>query len=266
MYGFFLCSILASRRKFKFRFSNFKPELSTLFLYFFVLIYKKITYGTSMIIELPFKTTELPAGFDEAGRGALAGPVVSAVVIFKENFDLIGLDDSKKLSHKERVELSKEIKEFALAYGIGYASHKVIDKENILQASLISMAKALQDLIQKSHILPKNLLIDGTQKIPLPYFPTYAPSYSLEPSQQAIIDGDALVPVISAASVLAKVTRDEIMTNLDKVYPQYQFAKHMGYGSKVHREAILEFEPCPIHRKTFKGVRKEQKQASLFDF
>ncbi len=218
-----------------------------------------------MNVEHSLTTTELPAGFDEAGRGALAGPVVSAVVVFREDFDLIGLDDSKKLTHKERLELSKEIKEFALAYGIGYASHKVIDKENILQASLISMAKALEDLIKRNKLLPKNLFIDGTQIIPSHYFPKYAPSYTLEAKQKAIIDGDALVPVISAASVLAKVTRDEIMSNLDKHYPNYKFAKHMGYGSKEHREAILQFEPCKIHRKTFKGVRKDQKQASLFD-
>ncbi len=209
--------------------------------------------------------TDLPAGLDEAGRGALAGPVVSAAVIFKEDFDLIGLDDSKKLSHKERVELAKEIKEFALAWGIGYASHKMVDKVNILQASLISMARALQHLSMRTKLLPQSLLIDGTQIIPEQYFPTYAPLLSHLPKQKAIVDGDALEPVISAASVLAKVERDEIMTRLDLRFPDYKFAKHMGYGSKEHRDLIIEHEPCAIHRMTFKGVKKEQKQASLFD-
>ncbi len=214
------------------------------------------------MLEFPLNT---PAGIDEAGRGALAGPVVSAAVVFKEDFDLIGLDDSKKLTHKERVELAGEIKSLALAYGIGYAPHTLIDNENILQATLISMARALQELSQRFQALPTSLLIDGKQTIPSFYFEKYAPHLIHIPKQEAIVDGDACVPVISAASVLAKVARDEIMTKLDGLYPQYNFAKHFGYGSKEHREAIIQYGACPIHRLTFRGVRKEQEQASLFD-
>ncbi len=207
----------------------------------------------------------LPVGIDEAGRGALAGPVVSAAVVFKEDFDLIGLDDSKKLTAKQRKEFSDEIKEFALGYGIGIAWHSLIDKENILQASLISMTRATAALAYKIKKVPTSLLIDGNKTIPTPYFNMYANCFDTAPKQEAIVDGDALVPVISAASVIAKVFRDELMEKYDKRFPDYNFAKHMGYGSKEHREAIKKYGPCPIHRKTFKGVRPEQEQLSLFD-
>lgn len=207
----------------------------------------------------------LPAGLDEAGRGALAGPVVSAAVVFKEDFDLIGLDDSKKLSAKERKELSYEIREFSVAYGIGIAWQNLIDRENILQATLISMTRALQALYSRSQYKPQVLWIDGTQTIPTPYFKKYAKNFEDSPTQKAIIEGDAKFPVISAASVLAKVFRDDLMKKLDLRYPNYNFAKHMGYGSKEHLKALEEYGACPIHRKTFKGVRPEQKQASLFD-
>ncbi len=207
----------------------------------------------------------LPIGLDEAGRGALAGPVVSAAVVFKEDFDLIGLDDSKKLTAKQRKELSEEIKEFALCYGIGLAWQSLIDKENILQASLISMARATSALVHKIKQEPTSLLIDGNKTIPTHYFKTYTNNIHILPKQEAIVDGDALIPVISAASVIAKVFRDELMQKIDKRFPDYLFAKHMGYGSKEHREAIKKFGPCPSHRKTFKGVRPEQEQLSLFD-
>ncbi len=208
----------------------------------------------------------LPVGIDEAGRGALAGPVVSAAVVFKEDFDIIGLDDSKKLTAKERAELALEIKEFAIGYGIGIAGQKLIDKENILQATLISMTRALQALTYRTKQVPTSLLIDGNQTIPIPYFHIFAKDIKNPPKQKAIVDGDALIPVISAASVLAKVFRDELMINFDKRYPQYKFAKHMGYGSKEHRDAIVEHGPSPIHRLSFKGVGKTQIQASLLDF
>ncbi len=209
----------------------------------------------------------LIAGVDEAGRGALAGPVVAASVIFKEGFDIIGLDDSKKLSPKERNELSLEIKEFALAYGIGYSWQKMIDKENILQATLIAMARSLDALHHRSKIKPEKLLIDGTQIIPEKYFPVYTNAFDKAPNQQAIIDGDALVPSISAASVLAKVTRDDLMTKFGIRYPEYNFGKHFGYGSKEHREALQVHKHCRIHRLSFRGVLpiKKQEQLSLFD-
>ncbi len=209
----------------------------------------------------------LIAGVDEAGRGALAGPVVAASVIFTEGFDIIGLDDSKKLSAKERHELSLEIKEFALAYGIGYAWQGMVDKENILQATLIAMARSVQALHCRSKIIPEKLLIDGTQIIPEKYFPFYTNSFKTAPKQQAIIDGDALVPSISAASVLAKVARDNLMTKFSARYPEYNFAKHFGYGSKEHREALAKHKHCPLHRISFRGVlaEKKQEQLSLFD-
>ncbi len=207
---------------------------------------------------------ELPVGVDEAGRGALAGPVVAASVVFKEGFDIVGLDDSKKLSAKERKELSLEIKEFALGYGIGLAWQKMIDKENILQATLIAMTRSVQALQVRTKKSPYLLLIDGTQSIPPLYFQIFAKKLTIEPLQKTIIDGDALVPVISAASVLAKVFRDELMIKFDKVYPQYNFAKHMGYGSKAHREAIKKYGACPLHRTSFRGVKQGQEQLLLF--
>ncbi len=209
--------------------------------------------------------TELPAGIDEAGRGALAGPVVSAAVVFKEGFDIIGLEDSKKLTPKERNELSIEIKEFALAYGIGYAWQRQIDKVNILQATLISMARAVQSLTLSFKKYPSLLYIDGLQTIPEVYFKLFAKDVITLPKQKAIVEGDSLVPVISAASVLAKVQRDALMTKLSQRYPDYNFAKHMGYGSKEHREALKKYGASSLHRFTFKGVLPPQEQASFFD-
>ncbi len=219
-----------------------------------------------MSLEELTSTSKIIAGIDEAGRGALAGPVVAGAVIFKEDFDLIGLDDSKKLTPKERKELSLEIKEFALGYGLGFAWQKLIDKENILQASLIAMARATQALFFRSKLKPEVLLIDGKQTIPALYFPLFTKDFKDAPLQNAIVEGDSKVPQISAASILAKVARDELMVKFDKRYPNYNFSKHFGYGSKAHREAILEHKPCPLHRMTFRGVKEEEsKQLSLFD-
>ncbi len=212
------------------------------------------------------QNTDCIAGIDEAGRGALAGPVVAAAVIFREDFDLIGLDDSKKLTANERYALASEIKEFALGYGIGFAWQKMIDKENILQATLIAMTRATQALYVRSKLKPNKLLIDGKQTIPPMYFKLFTKDFHEAPLQNAIIEGDSKVPEISAASILAKTTRDDLMIQFAKRYPQYQFEKHFGYGSKVHRDAILEHKPCPLHRMTFRGVKEEEnKQLSLFD-
>ena len=178
------------------------------------------------------------AGIDEAGRGPLAGPVVSAAVILPSSFTCPGINDSKKLSEKKRDVFFPLISEQALAVGIGIADHTEIDQINILQASLLSMKRAVQDLTQS----PDFLLIDGkfTIESDLP--------------QQAIVKGDSKSISIAAASIIAKVTRDRIMKELHKTYPLYNFHRHKGYPTKAHKQAIIEHGPCPVHRRSFKGV------------
>ena len=178
------------------------------------------------------------AGVDEAGRGPLAGPVVAAAVIFPAKINIVGLDDSKKLSPKKREELYPQIQAEAIAYGVAIVSREVIDEINIMQASRLAMKKAVE-LLQP---VPDLLLIDGNQKI----------DSTLD--QWAIVKGDSKSLSIAAASVLAKVTRDRIMEDYHKLYPQYEFYRHKGYGTKLHRALIEEHGPCPIHRNTFKGV------------
>ena len=179
------------------------------------------------------------AGVDEAGRGPLAGPVVSAAVILPENFDICGINDSKKLSEKKRAALFPKIQSQAIAFGIGIADHGEIDRINILQASLLSMKRAVDDL----GLIPDYLLIDGKFTI------------DSNIDQRPVIKGDTLSLSIAAASILAKVTRDRIMTDLDLQYPEYEFKRHKGYPTKAHKQAILTHGPCPIHRKSFKGVK-----------
>jgi ribonuclease HII len=178
------------------------------------------------------------AGIDEAGRGPLAGPVVAAAVFFAKDSKFEGLDDSKKLSPKIREFFFKIIKEQALSYGIGIVDVEKIDKINILQASLLAMKNAVENLSEK----PNLLLIDGNQKI------------DSDIKQWTIIKGDSLSQSIAAASVLAKVTRDKLMEKYHKQFPQYAFNKHKGYGTRLHRDLIKKYGPCPIHRRTFKGV------------
>ena len=178
------------------------------------------------------------AGVDEAGRGPLAGPVVAAAVIFPAKIDIAGLDDSKKLSPKKREELFPQIQAEAVAYGVAIVDREVIDKINILQASLLAMKQAVEQL----QTVPDLLLIDGNQKI----------DSTLD--QWAVVKGDSKSLSIAAASVLAKVTRDRVMKDYHKLYPQYEFHRHKGYGTKLHRALIEEHGPCPIHRITFKGV------------
>lgn len=198
---------------------------------------------------------ELSAGIDEVGRGCLAGPVVAAAVVFPKGFDLIGLDDSKKLTEKERLCLDGEIKSLAWGWGIGLVWMKTIQEINILQASLLAMARAVAAL-QKNFpaTQPKTYLIDGTFAIPQ----FYLNQYSLAPAaQKTIIQGDGQEPSISAASVIAKNFRDSLMIKLDKRYPHYGFASHKGYGTKEHRQAIQTYGPCPLHRMDFKSVRPQ---------
>ena len=184
------------------------------------------------------KGYRLIAGVDEAGRGPLAGPVVAAAVVLPADAFLQGLDDSKKLSPTRREELFPKIQTQAVVYGVAVVNPEVIDKINILQAALLAMQQAVEQL----QPVPDLLLIDGNQKT----------ASSIE--QWAIVKGDSKSLSIAAASVLAKVTRDHIMQDYHQLYPQYEFARHKGYGTKLHRDLIAEHGPCPIHRSTFKGV------------
>ena len=190
--------------------------------------------------DLFHKGFNLIAAIDEAGRGPLAGPVVSACVVIDKNFkitpELEKIKDSKKLSPKTRLGLFSFIKQNVKAVQIGVCDNKVIDKINILQATFLSMKKSLKN----TKIVPDIILIDG--KLPIPKIKT---------KQEAVISGDDLVFSIAMASIIAKVSRDFIMEELDKKYPEYFFAKHKGYGTKLHLEMIKKFGPCPIHRKSF---------------
>ena len=180
------------------------------------------------------------AGVDESGRGPLAGPVVAAAVVFPSMLEISGLDDSKKLSPKQRGEMFHRIYEHASSVGISVISHTIIDEINIYQASLRAMSEAVSKLSR----IPEHLLIDG---------PRYRDSSI---PFTAIIDGDAKSCSIAAASIVAKVTRDRLMIELDGVYPQYGFAKHKGYGTAQHLEAIRKYGPCEIHRKSFRMPAK----------
>ena len=185
----------------------------------------------------------IEAGVDEVGRGPLAGPVVSAAVILDSSLEIDGLDDSKKLSEKKRLELSRKIKESAIAWNLASASIKEIDSLNILQASLLSMKRAVEGL----KIIPEKVVCDGN----------YKPDISIE--CEAIIKGDSSVKSIMAASIIAKVTRDELMKDLDKIYPAYGFKKNKGYPTKFHLDALKLLGPCKIHRLSFKPVKESIK-------
>ncbi|MCD6047896.1 MAG: rnhB [Gammaproteobacteria bacterium] len=182
----------------------------------------------------------LIAGVDEAGRGPLAGSVVAAAVILDPSKPIDGLRDSKKLTEKKRELLFDEIKAHALCYAIAEADHEEIDSLNILQASLLAMKRAVEALV----IQPHKALIDGN-KCPVLSIPS-----------QAIIGGDNLEVCISAASILAKVTRDRQMLLLHEQYPEYGFATHKGYPTKLHCDAIAKYGVLPIHRKTFGPVKR----------
>lgn len=174
-------------------------------------------------------------GVDEAGRGPLAGPVCASAVILPAHLDIPGLTDSKKLTDKKRRELFPVIQEQAIAWGIGMASCEEIDEINILQATFLAMQRALEQLT----IRPDMVLIDGNR----------AKDFGLP--VKTVIKGDSLSMNIAAASILAKVTRDDWMVRMAQTYPQYAFDIHKGYGTKAHYAALTELGPCPIHRKTF---------------
>ncbi len=183
-------------------------------------------------------------GVDEAGRGPLAGPVYAAAVILPSDCVIEGLNDSKKLTEKKREALFDEIKEKALAYGIASADEKEIDEINILNATFLAMKRAIASL----SVRPDLALIDGNQK----------PHTDIE--EVTVIKGDAKSMSIAAASVLAKVSRDRFMLEMAERYPQYEFARHKGYGTKLHYEKIAQYGVCDIHRRTFlKKILGEQK-------
>ena len=184
---------------------------------------------------------KLVAGVDEAGRGPLAGSVVAAAVILGNSHSIVGLTDSKKLSALKRGVLERQIKNNAIAWAIGEASCAEIDEINILQASLLAMKRAILQL----RPVPELALIDGNR---LPDIPDL--------QMRAIIKGDLYEPCISAASILAKEHRDRQMLELDQQYPQYQFARHKGYPTQLHRSLLKQYGVSPVHRISFKPVRE----------
>ena len=182
-------------------------------------------------------------GVDEAGRGPLAGPVCAAAVILPRDTLIEGVNDSKKLSEKKREQLFEVIKETALSYSIGWASVEEIEEINILAAAMLAMKRAVEGLSEKADII----LIDGNKT---PYFNDIP--------CRAIVKGDALSHSIAAASILAKVSRDRLMEEMAKKYPEYCFEQHKGYGTKLHKEKILQYGTCEIHRPSFlKKILKE---------
>ncbi len=228
---------------------------------------RKVSAGSTFILEKDFAKQGFThiVGTDEVGRGPLCGPVLACAAMFKDinfeipadkqkQFDLIR--DSKKVSEKQREEIFDFIQEH-FHIGIGLCDHETIDRVNILEASFLSMKKAVSDLIRnKSKVESQKLkaeeriiiLVDGNKEIP-----------NLSMEQYAVIGGDKLVKSISAASIVAKVTRDRMMKEFAVKYPQYGLEKHMGYGTKIHMDALVKYGPCEIHRKSFAPVKKALK-------
>lgn len=192
------------------------------------------------------------AGLDEVGRGPLAGPVVAAAVVLPRGFEHSDIKDSKLLTAIQREKLAAVIEQEALSWRLGVVEVEEIDRINILAASFSAMVKAWRDLQPQ----PDCILIDGSQIIPRIVFDTVEPFAGPLPRQRAIVKGDRLCLSISAASILAKVARDAIMIELDRIYPDYGFAGHKGYGCAAHLEALRRFGPSPVHRRTFQPVRE----------
>lgn len=197
----------------------------------------------------------LCAGTDEAGRGCLAGPVVAACVVLPQKWHLPNLTDSKKLSPAKREKLAAAIRMQAKAFAFGIVWPALIDKINILRASLLAMANAFCRLGKPVC----HLYVDGCQFVPDSFFDFHGRPGQL-PIQKTFVHGDSLIPAISAASILAKTFRDAIMLRLDKKWPQYGFARHKGYGTKFHYYAIRKFGPTPMHRLSFHGVLNDARE------
>lgn len=187
------------------------------------------------VYERKYQSYQAICGIDEAGRGPLAGPVVAGAVILPKDCEILYLNDSKKLSEIKREQLYREIQEKALAWAVGIVSPGRIDEINILQATY----EAMREAVGKLTLTPDLLLVDAVH-IP-----------DLSQKQVGIVKGDAKSVSIAAASIMAKVTRDHLMVQMDELYPEYGFASHKGYGSQAHIAAIRQYGPCPIHRQTF---------------
>ena len=193
---------------------------------------------------LYFETDGLMAGVDEAGRGPLAGPVVASAVVLDPHAPVTGLADSKKLSPKRREVLAAEIKQHSLVWSVAWADPAEIDAINILAATMLAMRRAILGLT----VTPAGVQVDGNRLPNLRFDGRLL-------AGESIIGGDDIVPAISAASIIAKTTRDRMMVELDRIYPCYEFARHKGYGTEIHRERLREFGPCREHRQTFAPVR-----------
>jgi ribonuclease HII len=184
------------------------------------------------------------AGVDEAGRGPLAGPVVAAAVILDPIHPIVGLADSKKLSAARRDQLAVEIKSHAVAWAVAWSDPAEIDAINILAATMLAMRRAILGL----SVTPTAVQVDGNRLPNLRFAATRIKG-------EAIVGGDDKVAAISAASIIAKTTRDQIMVDIDHLYPNYEFARHKGYGTEVHRQRLQDFGPCEHHRRSFAPVR-----------
>ena len=191
-----------------------------------------------------FELTGLVAGVDEAGRGPLAGPVVAAAVILDPRRPIAGLDDSKKLSAARRTQLAVEIRARALSWAVGWADPEEIDDINILAATMLAMRRAIECL----DVRPDGVQVDGNRLPDLCFG-------DVRLEGEAIVGGDGKVPAIGAASIIAKTTRDGIMEFLDRVHPEYEFARHKGYGTRIHLERLRRHGPCAQHRASFAPVR-----------
>ena len=191
-----------------------------------------------------FELNGLVAGVDEAGRGPLAGPVVAAAVILDARNPIAGLDDSKKLTARRREQLATEIRGRALSWAVGWSAPAEIDEVNILAATMLAMRRAIARL----GVTPSGVQVDGNRLPNLAFG-----DVSIE--GEAIVGGDGKVPAIGAASILAKTTRDGIMEFLDRVHPEYEFARHKGYGTRIHLERLRRYGPCVQHRTSFAPVR-----------
>ncbi len=187
----------------------------------------------------------LVAGVDEAGRGPLAGPVVAAAVILGSNHSIEGLADSKAVSERRRDALAIEIRQQALSWAVAWSDAAEIDARNILSATFLAMRRAILGL----SVAPDAVVVDGNRLPDLRFGTSTLPG-------EAIVGGDGKVECISAASILAKTTRDAIMQRLDNLYPDYEFARHKGYPTAIHRDRLNEFGPCCQHRQSFAPVRK----------
>jgi ribonuclease HII len=191
-----------------------------------------------------FKIDGPVAGVDEAGRGPLAGPVVAAAVLLNPARPIDGLADSKKLTPRRRELLAAEIRQHALAWSVAWSDRAEIDAKNILEATMLAMRRAIIGL----SVRPAAVQIDGNRLPDLSFFGQTLPG-------EAIVGGDRKIAAISAASILAKTTRDQIMVEFDALYPTYAFAQHKGYGTKLHCEQLLQHGPCEQHRRSFAPVR-----------